>query len=75
MADTIGMSPDTYLELALNMLKCLPTTPTGLSFTSRILLLMTHSPEVLAYEGEGIKGGLHCCSSAEAKTAAASYST
>ena len=56
MADTIGMSPDMHLGLALNRLECLPTTPTGLFFTSRILLLMAHSPEVLTYQGEGIKG-------------------
>ena len=56
MADTIGMSPDTHLGLALNMLEHLPITPTSLSFMSGILLLMAHSPEVLTYQGEGIKG-------------------
>ena len=49
------MSPGTHLGLALNMLEHLPTTPTGLSFMSRIPLLMAHSPEVLAYQGEGIE--------------------
>ena len=38
------------------MLEHLSTTPTGLSFTSGILLLMAHSPEVLTYQGEGIEG-------------------
>ena len=55
MADTIGMSPNTHLGLALDMLEHLPKTPIGLSFMSRIPLLMAHSPEVLAYQGEGIK--------------------
>ena len=56
MADTIGMFPNIHLGLALNMLEHLPTTPTGLSFMSRIPLLMAHSPEVLTYQGEGIEG-------------------
>ena len=55
MTDAIGMSPDTHLGLALNMLEHLPTTPAGLSFTSRIPLLMAHTTEVLTYQGEGIE--------------------
>ena len=56
VADTIGMSPDIHLGLALNLLEHLPTTPTGLSFTSSSPLLMAHSSEVLAYQGEGTEG-------------------
>ena len=56
VADALGMSPDTHVGLAMNMLEHLPTTPTGFSFTSGIPLLMAHSPEVLAYQGQGIKG-------------------
>ena len=55
VANTIGMSPETHLGLALNMLEHLPTTPPGLSFMSGIPLMMTYSPEALTYQAEGIE--------------------
>ena len=55
IADALGMSPHAHLGLALDMLECLPTTPAGLSFSSGIPRLMTHSPEALAYQGEGLE--------------------
>ena len=54
VANAIGMSPQAHLGLALDMLEHLPTTPTGLAFTSGVPLLMVHSPEALAYQGEGM---------------------
>ena len=54
VVDAIAMSLQAHLSLALDMLERLPTTPTGLAFTSRIPLLMVHSPEALAYQGEGM---------------------
>ena len=55
MANALCMSPHAHLGLALDMLEHLPTTPASLSFTSRIPLLMAHSPEALAYQGESLE--------------------